>query len=81
MNYVCLDEDAISDPKGIRVRPVEGKEGVAYLEIGPFASAFSFVLGPLIEELEELGYKSGENLIPIPVNNNIIKSYLFIEYL
>ena len=54
-----------SDPIGIKVRPVKGKEGISYLTPGALTNSLTYVYGPLIEELEALGYNDG-NLAAMP---------------
>lgn len=55
----------MNDPHGIRVRPVKGKEGVSFLTPGAFTNTLSYVMGPLIEELEAVGY-TDDNLAALP---------------
>jgi hypothetical protein len=38
-----------SDPQGIRVRPIEGIEGIDYISPGALTNSLSYVMGPLIQ--------------------------------
>ena len=60
--HMCLSEDACSDPKGKSLRPVEGIPGIAYLAQGKLLNALSYVFGPVIEEMIDLGYEVGKNI-------------------
>jgi hypothetical protein len=51
---MVMGPDRISDPPGIRVRPVRGLDGCAYLD--PKMKAFSYVWGPFFEVLQGIGY-------------------------
>jgi hypothetical protein len=65
--HMSLDENGHSDPPSIRVRPILGVDGLAYLCPGLLTSAVSFVFGPLIEELAEIGYSESEgNILAMP---------------
>jgi hypothetical protein len=52
----------LSDPVGIKIRPVKGRQGAAYLAPGVFTNSLSYVFGPLIKELIDLGYNE-DNLL------------------
>lgn len=54
IEHIVLGPDNISDPPGIRVRPVKGLKGCAYLD--PRLKKFSYVWGPFIETLQGVGY-------------------------
>jgi hypothetical protein len=43
VRHVCLQPDGCSDPPGIRVRPVPGKDGCAYLSPGALTNNLSYV--------------------------------------
>jgi len=51
---MVMAADHVSDPQGIRVRPVRGLDGCAYLD--PKMKAFSYVWGPFFEVLQGIGY-------------------------
>lgn len=38
LDHVCLEEDGVTDPNNIRVRPVSGTEALAHLESTPSSS-------------------------------------------
>lgn len=63
IQHLCLQEDGISDPEGIKVRPVKGVEAVTYLDPGALTAPLSYVMGPLVENLQQLGYVYGDNLL------------------
>ncbi|ELR22939.1 phospholipid:sterol acyl transferase [Acanthamoeba castellanii str. Neff] len=65
VRHVCLQQDGCSDPPGIRVRPVPGKDGCAYLSPGALTNNLSYVMGPLIENLHEFGYTDSD-LVAVP---------------
>eukprot|EP01128_Nolandella_sp_AFSM9_P000116 TRINITY_DN1019_c0_g1_i3.p1 TRINITY_DN1019_c0_g1~~TRINITY_DN1019_c0_g1_i3.p1 ORF type:complete len:445 (+),score=86.72 TRINITY_DN1019_c0_g1_i3:1596-2930(+) len=44
------------DPEGIEVRPVLGKEGISSLDPSPIVNNATAIFGPLIQNLEALGY-------------------------
>ena len=56
IQHMVLEEDGLSDPPGVRVRPVVGLEGVKYLDPGVVSSELSYVFGPLVSHLQEIGY-------------------------
>jgi len=64
--HMSLQEDCVSDPPGIKVRPNLEIEGCMYLETGTIGKKFAYVLGPLIQNLIELGYVVGQNLFAKP---------------
>lgn len=72
---MCLQDDGCSDPAGIKVRAVPGKDGVNYLTPGAFTSNFSFVMGPLLQELYDFGY-TDENLACMPYDWRLPPHYL-----
>lgn len=63
IQHLCLQEDGLSDPEGIKVRPVKGVEAVTYLDPGALTAPLSYVMGPLVENLQQLGYVYGDNLL------------------
>eukprot|EP01098_Paradermamoeba_levis_P014073 TRINITY_DN6604_c0_g1_i1.p1 TRINITY_DN6604_c0_g1~~TRINITY_DN6604_c0_g1_i1.p1 ORF type:complete len:843 (-),score=239.72 TRINITY_DN6604_c0_g1_i1:41-2251(-) len=65
LEHVCLQNDGKSDPPGIKVRAVPGKEGVMYLDPGATTKLLSWVMAPLIKTLEQLGY-TDRNLLAAP---------------
>lgn len=48
---MVLQKDGITDPVGIKLRPIETIQGIMYLDPGAITSALSYVFGPLIETL------------------------------
>jgi hypothetical protein len=59
--------DLRSDPPGIKVRAIEGLEGVDYLSPGTFTNMVSYVFGPAIIALEKGGYNTtNTNLMASP---------------
>lgn len=63
LNHMCLAQDGCSDKQGIVLRPVPGTDGIAYLAPGKLTNSLSYVMGPLIENLKQVGYEEGKNLI------------------
>eukprot|EP01094_Clydonella_sp_ATCC50884_P026463 TRINITY_DN7262_c0_g1_i1.p1 TRINITY_DN7262_c0_g1~~TRINITY_DN7262_c0_g1_i1.p1 ORF type:complete len:1217 (-),score=447.96 TRINITY_DN7262_c0_g1_i1:241-3612(-) len=54
IEHIVLGSDNVSDPPGIKVRPVKGLKGCAYLD--PRLKKFSYVWGPFMETLQGAGY-------------------------
>lgn len=52
---------------GIKLRAVKGLKGCKYLDPGALTDALSYVMGPLAEMLEDLGYEEGLNIDASPV--------------
>lgn len=60
LRHMMLDSrDTKSDPPGIKVRPIEGIEGVDYLTPGPITSHISYVFGPVIKALVDSSKAGG----------------------
>eukprot|EP01094_Clydonella_sp_ATCC50884_P018051 TRINITY_DN3267_c0_g1_i1.p1 TRINITY_DN3267_c0_g1~~TRINITY_DN3267_c0_g1_i1.p1 ORF type:complete len:1413 (+),score=388.34 TRINITY_DN3267_c0_g1_i1:156-4394(+) len=79
VNHIMLDpKDGISDPEGIKVRPVDGLDGVMYLDPGALTSALSYVFGPLVETLRTLGY-TDKNVRAVPYDWRLPPKYLEIR--
>eukprot|EP01117_Protostelium_nocturnum_P019541 TRINITY_DN8496_c0_g1_i1.p1 TRINITY_DN8496_c0_g1~~TRINITY_DN8496_c0_g1_i1.p1 ORF type:complete len:1132 (-),score=279.50 TRINITY_DN8496_c0_g1_i1:39-3434(-) len=67
VHYMSLSlEDGYSDPVGVKVRPIAGKEGIDYLDPDSALSNATYVMGPLFDMLEDLGYSYGHNLLAAP---------------
>ncbi|CAB9510324.1 Phospholipid:diacylglycerol acyltransferase [Seminavis robusta] len=60
------DKDLRTEPAGIRVRPIQGLEGVDYLSPGAFTNHVSYVFGPVIQALKSAGYQEEINLKAAP---------------
>lgn len=57
--YICSHEPpraAFGDAPGVRVRAVDGLRGCAYIDPGAVTGSLSYVFGPLIDNLQALGY-------------------------
>lgn len=79
VNHIMLDpKDGISDPEGLKVRPVDGLDGVMYLDPGALTSALSYVFGPLVETLRTLGY-TDKNVRAVPYDWRLPPKYLEIR--
>eukprot|EP01105_Mastigella_eilhardi_P026475 TRINITY_DN7707_c0_g2_i2.p1 TRINITY_DN7707_c0_g2~~TRINITY_DN7707_c0_g2_i2.p1 ORF type:complete len:861 (-),score=134.88 TRINITY_DN7707_c0_g2_i2:51-2633(-) len=77
MQHLMLNpNDGCSDPQGIQVRAITEKIGAMYLDPGNVMSMVSWVLGPLIENLEELGYVEGINMEVCPYDWRLPPHYL-----
>eukprot|EP01105_Mastigella_eilhardi_P028779 TRINITY_DN972_c0_g1_i2.p1 TRINITY_DN972_c0_g1~~TRINITY_DN972_c0_g1_i2.p1 ORF type:complete len:804 (-),score=186.18 TRINITY_DN972_c0_g1_i2:89-2500(-) len=67
VRHICLDPtDGCSDPPEIKVRAVQHKNGAMYLDPTCTTSNHSWVMGPLIENLEDFGYVEGYNMETCP---------------
>lgn len=65
---MSLAEDGFSDPPGIRVRPIKGREGVSFLaddSIPSFIRKHTYVMGPTMSNLAAIGYND-DNLVAFP---------------
>lgn len=78
LEHMRLDEtDFCSDPPGsIKVRPIQGLEGVDYLTPGAFTNHVSYVFGPVIRALQKEGYQEGVNLQAAPYDWRLPPSQL-----
>eukprot|EP01105_Mastigella_eilhardi_P020016 TRINITY_DN4741_c0_g1_i1.p1 TRINITY_DN4741_c0_g1~~TRINITY_DN4741_c0_g1_i1.p1 ORF type:complete len:1062 (-),score=244.48 TRINITY_DN4741_c0_g1_i1:53-3190(-) len=56
VSHVVLADDGCHDPPGIALRPIKGRTGVKYLDPSTATAAMSYVMGPLIDTLEDFGY-------------------------
>ena len=57
VRHMLLADDGVSDPPGIRVRPMEGLEAVACLAPSSrITSGITSIFGPLIRNLLDIGY-------------------------
>jgi hypothetical protein len=68
IQHMSLAEDGFSDPPGIRVRPVKGREGVSFLaddSIPNFIRKHTYVMGPTMSNLAAIGY-TDDNLVAFP---------------
>lgn len=61
-----LKDDGYSDPEGICIRPAEGLRGVDYMDTSP-AKGVTWVFAPMIQNLSDVGYEHGKNLVATPV--------------
>ncbi len=68
MKHILLGQDHISDPPGVKVRAIPGFDGVSYITPGTFTNSVSYVFGPVIDKLKEIGYNAGgkTNLMAAP---------------
>eukprot|EP01119_Soliformovum_irregulare_P003200 TRINITY_DN1353_c0_g1_i2.p1 TRINITY_DN1353_c0_g1~~TRINITY_DN1353_c0_g1_i2.p1 ORF type:complete len:685 (-),score=160.67 TRINITY_DN1353_c0_g1_i2:31-1869(-) len=60
LKHLMLSPDGRSDPKGIKVRPIEGLSGVDYVDTN--FKGLSYVFGPIIRQLIDVGYVNNSNL-------------------
>ena len=51
-----LTQGQVSDPPDIRVRAEEGVGAIDFLDPGTFVKDASYVFGPVLANLQELGY-------------------------
>ena len=49
---------------GIKVRPMTGLEAIDYLKPGAITSYYTYVFGPMINQLKDVGY-TDKNLLGI----------------
>eukprot|EP01127_Copromyxa_protea_P016156 TRINITY_DN4751_c0_g1_i1.p1 TRINITY_DN4751_c0_g1~~TRINITY_DN4751_c0_g1_i1.p1 ORF type:complete len:957 (+),score=156.27 TRINITY_DN4751_c0_g1_i1:1083-3953(+) len=79
VDHLCLMSDCITDPKGIEVRAVEDITGCMYLQPGKVGKHLAYVLGPMIKNLEAMGYVTegeNQNLYAFPYDWRIPPHYL-----
>lgn len=62
IQHMKLASDLTSDPAGIKVRPVKGTKGLSYLEGKKIMKGQTYVMGPLISQLKQVGYTPNLNL-------------------
>eukprot|EP01124_Arcella_intermedia_P023713 TRINITY_DN3825_c0_g1_i1.p1 TRINITY_DN3825_c0_g1~~TRINITY_DN3825_c0_g1_i1.p1 ORF type:complete len:984 (+),score=206.70 TRINITY_DN3825_c0_g1_i1:18-2969(+) len=79
VNHICLQKDCISDPPGIKVRAVSSQDGCTYLQTGQIGQHLAYVMGPLIKNLEKLGYVDEKTLFARPYDWRIPPHYLEIR--
>ena len=60
----------MTDPVGIKLRPIETIHGIMYLDPGAITNALSYVFGPLVETLWDIGY-TDTNLRAAPVRGSL----------
>ncbi len=68
IQHMSLAEDGYSDPPGIRVRPLKGRDGVSFLlddSIPSFIRKATYVMGPTMSNLAAIGY-TDDNLVAFP---------------
>ncbi|KAH3743809.1 Lecithin:cholesterol acyltransferase [Pelomyxa schiedti] len=76
LTHVCLDpNDGRSDPPKISLRAVEEKIGLMYLDPSTAGAPLSWVMGPLVETLQEFGYND-TNLAACPYDWRLDPQYL-----
>jgi len=56
LKHILLAADGVSDPPGIKVRPVDGLSGCDYLSDSPLAKKATYVFGHVIQTLADAGY-------------------------
>ena len=68
VRHMMLDPhgDGVSDPEGIRVRPVPGLTGCSYLAKEKALASSSYVMGAIVETLKGVGYEEHVNLFGAP---------------
>ena len=62
----------MSDPPGVKTRPIESFDGCSYLAESGVAKSMSYVLAPLIQNLEELGYEKFHNFFAFTVRDPFV---------
>jgi Lecithin:cholesterol acyltransferase len=76
LQHIALMDDMQSEHPGIRVRNLEGCEGVDYLSPGALTNFVSYVFGPIISALKKVGYEEGKNLDAAPYDWRLAPSTL-----
>ena len=76
VHHMALQDDMVSEREGIRVRNIEGLAGVDYLTPGALTSTVSYVFGPLIKAMQQVGYEMGVNLDAAPYDWRVPPSVL-----
>ena len=66
LQHMALADDMVTEREGIEVRNIDGLAVVDYLSPGALTNQVSYVFGPVIEALQEVGYKKGQNLDAAP---------------
>lgn len=63
LQHMSLQTDMQTEHRGVRVRAIQGLEGVDYLTPGALTNHVSYVFGPLIDALLGVGYNRNPNQI------------------
>jgi Lecithin:cholesterol acyltransferase len=66
LHHMALQDDMVSERDGVRVRSISGLGGVDYLTDGSILYFVSYVFGPMIRALKQVGYEDGVNLDAAP---------------
>lgn len=66
LQHMVLADDMVTEREGIEVRNIDGLAVVDYLSPGALTNQVSYVFGPVIKALQEVGYKKGQNLDAAP---------------
>ncbi|CAB9511663.1 Phospholipid:diacylglycerol acyltransferase [Seminavis robusta] len=66
LHHMSLQKDMVTERDGVRVRNISGLAGVDYLTPGALLNYVSYVFGPMILALQQVGYKDGQNLDAAP---------------
>jgi Lecithin:cholesterol acyltransferase len=61
LQHIMLQPDMVTEPDGVEVRNIEGLAGVDYLSPGALTSYVSYVFGPVIDVLRQVGYDDNSN--------------------
>ena len=64
--HMTLSDDLYHERDGNAVRPIPGLDGVDYLTDDKLSQFQSYVFGPVIRALKEIGYRKGVNLDAAP---------------
>lgn len=56
LKHIMLYDDCYSDPPGIKTRPLEGISAVDYLSHSSISKRATYVFGPIIKALKDVGY-------------------------
>jgi hypothetical protein len=62
LQHMLLKSDMKTEHDGVKVRAIQGLEGVDYLSPGALTNQISYVFGPFIRALQQAGYNCGENI-------------------
>jgi hypothetical protein len=63
LQHLLLKSDMKTEHEGVKIRAIQGLEGVNYLSPGALTNSISYVFGPVILALQQAGYNnSAENI-------------------
>ena len=82
LQHIILKSDMKTEHEGVKIRAIQGLEGVNYLSPGALTNNLSYVFGPVILALQQAGYNSSAeniNLQAAPYDWRLPPSHLEVR--